>query len=307
LWDAIVERLEDETELDFRHQASIWVIRKESNGKLRWRLLPLHAAIVLGAPAAVTEAILEANVYAASQKDDQGMLPLHLAFRNFQTTSPSVIQELLTAYPAAVSQRDRKNRTPLAAGLLANPNGHMLPVLHLYATIVAANARVEIKRDECDQHRTELHKLQVLHEQRLRQLRDEYNNKNHNHQQQQQHRQQQSPAATAAPSPLAASPQPLLPATTTTQSSVPNNELLVALAQSLQQRKELYERDVQLLAALQLQQQQQQSNTTNNNNNASASSLHNVNNSNAANMEQQHHRSLADILDETSSVGAEEE
>lgn len=209
-WNAIVERLEDETESEFRQQASIWVIRKEPSGKLRWRLLPLHAALVLGAPAAVTEAVLEANANAASQKDDQGMLPLHLAFRNFEKTEYSVIQELLTAYPNAVQQRDRKNRTPLAAGLLANPNSTILPVIHLYSTIVAAGVRSERHQSESDQHTAELHKLQVLHEQRLRQLREEC-------------RQQSS-------------------------NTVPD-DVWSALSTSLQLRKELYEKDAAMLAA----------------------------------------------------------
>jgi len=62
-------------------------VRKESNGKLRWRMLPLHAALMFQAPFGVVEALLEAHPAAAAAKDDQGMLPLHLALRNFGSTN----------------------------------------------------------------------------------------------------------------------------------------------------------------------------------------------------------------------------
>ena len=63
-------------------EACTWVVRKEFDGKLRWRLLPLHAAIIFKAPEEVIEALLGAYPRGAECKDDQGMLPLHLAFRN---------------------------------------------------------------------------------------------------------------------------------------------------------------------------------------------------------------------------------
>lgn len=95
-------------------QASTWVVRKETNGKLRWRLLPLHAAVVFGAPLKLVELLLADFPMAAQCKDDQGMLPLHLAFRN--ESSWDVVDELLTAYPMAVFCTDRKGRTPLQCG-----------------------------------------------------------------------------------------------------------------------------------------------------------------------------------------------
>jgi hypothetical protein len=96
------------------NQSSTWVIRKESNGKLRWRLLPLHAAVIFGAPFKLVELLVADYPYAAQSKDDQGMLPLHLAFRN--EAQFDVIDELLTAYPMAVFVSDRKGRTPLLCG-----------------------------------------------------------------------------------------------------------------------------------------------------------------------------------------------
>ncbi|KAG7366197.1 ankyrin repeat domain protein [Nitzschia inconspicua] len=98
-------------------QSSTWVVRKETNGKLRWRLLPLHAAVIFGSPLSLIELLLTDHPAAAQSKDDQGMLPLHLAFRN--ESQWDVIEELLTAYPAAAFISDRKGRTPLQCGIRA--------------------------------------------------------------------------------------------------------------------------------------------------------------------------------------------
>jgi hypothetical protein len=96
-------------------QSATWVVRKETNGKLRWRLLPLHAAVIFGSPLSLIELLLADYPAAAQSKDDQGMLPLHLAFRN--ESNWDVIEELVTAYPAAVFVPDRKGRTPLQCGI----------------------------------------------------------------------------------------------------------------------------------------------------------------------------------------------
>jgi hypothetical protein len=103
---------EEEEELE---SSSTWVVRKETNGKLRWRILPLHAAVIFGAPISLIEVLILDYPYATQCKDDQGMLPLHLAFRN--ESNWDVIEELLTAYPAAVFISDRKGRTPLQCAI----------------------------------------------------------------------------------------------------------------------------------------------------------------------------------------------
>jgi hypothetical protein len=99
-------------------QAATWVVRKETNGRLRWRLLPLHAALIFQAPHTVIDRLLDTYAAAAAAKDDQGMLPLHLAFRNVPLDW-NVLEDLMTAHPAAVQRRDRKGRTPVQAGLTA--------------------------------------------------------------------------------------------------------------------------------------------------------------------------------------------
>lgn len=95
-----------------------WVVRKEPNGKLRWRLLPLHAAIIFQAPFGVVEQLILHFPAATNCKDDQGMLPLHLVLRN-HPLEWRVLEELVTAHPAAVFVKDRKGRTPLQGGVAA--------------------------------------------------------------------------------------------------------------------------------------------------------------------------------------------
>eukprot|EP00956_Cyclotella_meneghiniana_P010807 scaffold15119_cov63-Cyclotella_meneghiniana.AAC.6 len=115
-WDAAVAIASD-----YPHEASTWVSRKESDGKLRWRLLPLHAAIIFKAPEKAVSALLGAFAHGAACKDDQGMLPLHLAFRN--GCDEKVVEMLLTAYPQSVDVQDRKGRTPMDLAQSSNhPN-----------------------------------------------------------------------------------------------------------------------------------------------------------------------------------------
>ena len=102
-------------------EARIWVSRKEKDGRMRWRLLPIHAAIVFKAPEEVIEALLAAYPKGAQSKDDQGMLPLHLAFRT--GSSEGVVKLLLVAFPQSIDVQDRKGRIPLVlAQASTSPN-----------------------------------------------------------------------------------------------------------------------------------------------------------------------------------------
>ncbi len=92
-------------------ECKTWVSRYEDAGNLRWRLLPLHAAVIFKAPQNVIHALLCSYPYGARQKDDQGMLAIHLAFRN---ESPvNIARFLLMAYPQSIEVQDRKGRIPL--------------------------------------------------------------------------------------------------------------------------------------------------------------------------------------------------
>jgi len=111
-WDEAIGLLDCLPKYAALGQASTWVVRRDpQSGKLRWRLLPLHAVIIFRGPLKVVQALLKAYPGAAQCRDDQGMTPAHLAFRN--DAADDVLVEILKAHPAAIAVQDRKKRTPL--------------------------------------------------------------------------------------------------------------------------------------------------------------------------------------------------
>jgi hypothetical protein len=93
-----------------------WIVRRDQkNSKVRWKLLPLHAAVIFQAPTDVVANILNGYPIAAAKKDDQGMLPLHLAFRHKQHEE-TLLELLLEQYPQGVTIKDRRDRLPLDHG-----------------------------------------------------------------------------------------------------------------------------------------------------------------------------------------------
>lgn len=172
-------------------ESGTWVVRKETNGKLRWRLLPLHAAIIFGSPVKLVECLLADYPAAASCKDDQGMLPLHLAFRNEGSASWEIIDELLTAYPQAIFVKDRKGRTPLQCGIQLTSVSSALSVssappqqsktfksvvsvLDLYSQIVVSGERQRAQQDARKQVEARMTQIQETHLQTLTALKREF-------------------------------------------------------------------------------------------------------------------------------------
>lgn len=94
-------------------EAATIVYRQDaSTQKLRWRQLPLHAAIVFKGKTAIVATLIKAYPQGVTVKDDLGMLPCHLAFR--YSANEAVINLLLEAYPESVNIRDNKGRIPIA-------------------------------------------------------------------------------------------------------------------------------------------------------------------------------------------------
>lgn len=172
-------------------QSATWVVRKETNGKLRWRLLPLHAAVIFGSPLPLVECLLEDYPTAAQCKDDQGMLPLHLAFRNEGTSSWEIIEELLTAYPQAIFVKDRKGRTPLDCGIQLSGNNSssvsvssapqqsktfksIVGVLDLYSQVVVSAEKRRAQQEARKQMEARIAQMQDSHLQTLTRLKQEW-------------------------------------------------------------------------------------------------------------------------------------
>lgn len=89
--------------------------------KFRWKLLPLHAAIVLGAPTEIIQDIIRAYPSAAKKTDERGSLPVHLAASRLDVDSEGekVVLQLFGAHPDSIEVEDRKGRTPPELAKLA--------------------------------------------------------------------------------------------------------------------------------------------------------------------------------------------
>ena len=65
---------------------------------------------IFRAPLSLIEALIEVYSQGPQMKDDQGMLPLHLACRN--GASKHVVLKMAASYPDGIHVRDRKGRSP---------------------------------------------------------------------------------------------------------------------------------------------------------------------------------------------------
>jgi hypothetical protein len=155
----------------YPYEARTWVSRKESDGKLRWRLLPLHAAIIFKAPESVIEALLSAYPKGVECKDDQGMLPLHLAFRNGSTEG--IVNLLLVAYPQSIDIQDRKGRIPLVlaqASTSPNRDAFMRALERgptYYAVAAAATERAAVTAELRAIFDAKLIEIKAIHEEEM--------------------------------------------------------------------------------------------------------------------------------------------
>lgn len=150
------------------NEARAFIVRKEKDGSIRWRLLPLHAAIVFKAPEGVIEALLTAYPKGAEEKDDQEMLPLHLAFRN--GASEEIVNLLLVAFPASVDSPDRKGRVPLTLAKNSDSPNRELYIAalekgasHYYVTALAL-ARERIVAEQKEMYDAQLEDALKLHQ-----------------------------------------------------------------------------------------------------------------------------------------------
>lgn len=172
LWKETVARAKTNPE-----EARAYISRKEKDGRIRWRLLPLHAAIVFKAPEDVIEALLSSYPKAAEAKDDQGMLPLHLAFRNNATEG--VVNLILLAYPESVNSPDRKGRVPLTlAKAVASPKRELyIQALEKgpshYAVTALACARERIIAEQKEIYDSQIESARNSHEAAINEIKAE--------------------------------------------------------------------------------------------------------------------------------------
>jgi len=102
-------------------QSQALVVHEGGQDKLRWKLLPLHASIVLGAPPEVILEIIKAYPAAARKPDERGSLPVHLAASRLDVDpeGEKIVLQLFGAYTDSIEIKDRKGRTPPELAKLA--------------------------------------------------------------------------------------------------------------------------------------------------------------------------------------------
>ena len=151
-----------------------WIVRRDKQRQVRWKLLPLHAAIIFQSPHPVISALLDQYPQAASCPDDQGMLPLHLAFRHKQDDE-DLIELLLVQYPQAVLAKDKRQRLPLEHG---RESKFSAKLMWLYADATVIGTRGNKEDDQATFHsglRADLEKeLRREHEREISHLRNQY-------------------------------------------------------------------------------------------------------------------------------------
>jgi len=97
----------------FTKECKTWVVARgqKKGSQLRFRALPLHAALVFGAPGDMVTVILNAYPKASRGRDVKGRLPIHLAMEH--NASEEIMVALIEAFPKGFFALDKKEMTPL--------------------------------------------------------------------------------------------------------------------------------------------------------------------------------------------------
>ena len=97
----------------FLKDCKTWVIANglQKGHSLRFRALPLHAAIVFNAPEELIIKILRAYPQASRGRDVKGRLPIHLAFAH--QSPEQVVALIIDAFPKGFFAKDKKEMSPL--------------------------------------------------------------------------------------------------------------------------------------------------------------------------------------------------
>lgn len=99
-------------------QARTWVTRfSQSEKKVEWSQLPLHLAIVGGAPSNIIGGLVKLYPQGLRCTDDQQMLPLHLALRH--GAEDEIVAYLLMQFPDGVNAKGKNGRSAVDCALRA--------------------------------------------------------------------------------------------------------------------------------------------------------------------------------------------
>ena len=152
-------------------EVQTWIVRRDASSNIRWKLLPLHAAVIFQAPKIVIECMLKEFPMAAGKRDDQGMLPLHLGFRHKQ--EEPLLKLLMEQYPSAVKVKDRRDRLPIEHG---KDSQFSASFLNFYAEVYAkcyasqATGETNVSADLKSVYEERMDALARRHEQEIREM-----------------------------------------------------------------------------------------------------------------------------------------
>jgi len=145
--------------VQFNKECSTWVVAKgkKKGAALRFRALPLHAAVVFGAPDNLTKAILHAYPLGARGRDVKGRLPCHLACEH--EVSDEVLFMVINAFPKAFYAKDKLEKTPLD---YMNDNGRRQWIKKLIPLLISAKLEDEKAKWEAEKEQALINYREAL-------------------------------------------------------------------------------------------------------------------------------------------------
>lgn len=143
----------------FEKDCSTWVVAKgkKKGAALRFRALPLHAAVVFGCPDDLTKAILEAYPLAARGRDVKGRLPIHLACEH--DVSDEILLMLINSFPKAFYAKDKLEKTPLD---YMNDNGNRKWIKQMIPSLISTKIEDEKTKWDAEKEKALLEYREAL-------------------------------------------------------------------------------------------------------------------------------------------------
>ena len=161
-WDTVKKRVEESPQ-----EVSSWVTRKGKDGKIRWKILPLHAVMCMKAPDDVLLQLINAFPEACSLADDQGMLPLHLAMKN-EDVDEEVLKRLLKVNPSGVNTKVKEENFPVGRPVLLA----LKALQEMEREKIRSEERTQIESELDEERKEKAYEIKRLQEE-VSQLKDE--------------------------------------------------------------------------------------------------------------------------------------
>jgi len=130
-WSNVLSILRNKTN---RNQLNIWIVKKTSSGDIEWRKSSLHSALLCQAPLDVVKLIIELSPQLASLSDNEGNLPIHIAFKI--DARDEILYQLLVAYPLGTNAKNIDGLNPLQCGIYKDPNNYRWKVIGTYTAMM---------------------------------------------------------------------------------------------------------------------------------------------------------------------------